>query len=85
MTHILDTSTVHTTASPAYEGNSVYCQSSSAHNIKHIGHLNTDVPARARTRNFFAHDNDALTARPQLCSLYLRERLNRTGDKEILL
>ena len=36
MTHILRTSTVHKTASLADEGNSAYCQSSGAHNIKHI-------------------------------------------------
>ena len=62
MTHILHTSTVHkTAASLADEGNSAYCQSSGAHNIKHIcnlwklalrGHLNTDAQARARIRNF---------------------------------
>ena len=34
MTHILRTSTEHKTASLADEGNSVYCQSSGAHNIK---------------------------------------------------
>ena len=63
MTHILHTSTVHKTASLAGEGNSAYCQSSGAHNIKHIldinlwklalrGHLNTDAQATARTPNF---------------------------------
>ena len=59
MTHILHTSTVHKTASLADEGNSAYCQSSGAHNIKHNlwklalrGHLNTDAQARDRTRNF---------------------------------
>ena len=36
MTHILHTSTVHKTASLADEGNSAYCQSTGAHNIKHI-------------------------------------------------
>ena len=36
MTHILRTSTEHKTASLADEGNSAYCQSSGAHNIKHI-------------------------------------------------
>ena len=48
MTHILHTSTVHKTASLADEGNSAYCKSSCAHNIKHNlwkltsrGHLNT--------------------------------------------
>ena len=54
MSHILRTSTEHKTASLADEGNSAYCQSSGAHNIKHIknlwkltfrGHLNTDVQA----------------------------------------
>ena len=53
MTHILRKSTEHKTASLADEGNSAYCQSSGAHNIKHInlwklalrGHLNTDVQA----------------------------------------
>ena len=35
MTHILHKSTLEKTASLAYEGNSAYCQSSSAHNIKH--------------------------------------------------
>ena len=51
MSHILRTSTEHKTASLADEGNSAYCQSSGAHNIRHInlwkltlrGHLNTDV------------------------------------------
>ena len=36
MSHILHTSTVHKTASLADEGNFAYCQSSGAHNIKHI-------------------------------------------------
>ena len=53
MFHILRTSTEHKTASLADEGNSAYCQSSGAQNIKHInlwkltlrGHLNTDVQA----------------------------------------
>ena len=36
MTHILRTSTEHKTASLAEEANSGYCQSSGAHNIKHI-------------------------------------------------
>ena len=36
MTHILRTSTEHKTASLADEGNYAYCQSSGAHNIKHI-------------------------------------------------
>ena len=53
MSHILRTSTEHKTASLADEGNSAYCQSSDAHNIKHINlwkltlrdHLNTDVQA----------------------------------------
>ena len=36
MSHILRTSTEHKTASVADEGNSAYCQSSGAHNIKHI-------------------------------------------------
>ena len=35
MFHILRTSTEHKTASLADEGNSAYCQSSGAHNIKH--------------------------------------------------
>ena len=35
MTHILHTGTVQKTASLAEEGNSAYCQSSGAHNIKH--------------------------------------------------
>ena len=50
MFHILRTSTVHKTASLADEGNSAYCQSSGAHNIKRNlwklalrGHLNTDA------------------------------------------
>ena len=59
MSHILHTSTVHKTALLADEGNSAYCQSSGAHNIKHIdlwklalrGHLNTDAQATDRTRN----------------------------------
>ena len=52
MSHILRTSTERKTTSPADEGNSAYCQSSGAHNIKHNlwkltlrGHLNTDVQA----------------------------------------
>ena len=54
MSHILRTSTEYKTASLADEGNSAYCQSSGAHNIKtHInlwkltlrGHLNTDDQA----------------------------------------
>ena len=36
MSNILHTSTVHKTASLADEGNSAYCESSEAHNIKHI-------------------------------------------------
>ena len=36
MSPILHKSTVHKTASLADEGNSAYCQSSGAHNIKHI-------------------------------------------------
>ena len=36
MIHILHTSTVHKTASLADEGDSEYCQSNGAHNIKHI-------------------------------------------------
>ena len=60
MSNILHTSTVHKTASLDDEGNSAYCQSSDAHNIKHInlwklaltGHLNTQHQARDRTRNF---------------------------------
>ena len=58
MAHILHTSTVHKTASLADDGNSAYCQSSSAHNIKYNlwklalrGHLNTDAQARDRTPN----------------------------------
>ena len=51
MSHIFRTSTEHKTASLADEGNYAYCQSSGAHNIKHInlwkltsrGHLNTDL------------------------------------------
>ena len=39
MSHILRTSTEHKTASLADEGNSAYCQSSGAHNIKHISGL----------------------------------------------
>ena len=70
MTHISHTSTMHKTASLADEGNSAYCQSSGAHNIKHnlwklalTGHLNTDAQVRDRTRN--SHESDALTARPK--------------------
>ena len=58
MTHILHTSTVHKTASLADEGNSAYCQSSGAHNIKNnlwkfalSGHLNTDAQGRDQTWN----------------------------------
>ena len=36
MSHILQTSTEHKTASLADKGNSAYCQSSGAHNIEHI-------------------------------------------------
>ena len=60
MSHILRTSTEHKTASLADEGNSAYCQSSGAHNIKHIsinlwkltlrGQLNTDVQATLCSR-----------------------------------
>ena len=60
MTHILHTSTVHQTASLVDEGNSAYCQSSGAYNIRHNlwklalrGHLNTDTQARDRTRNIW--------------------------------
>ena len=73
MTHILHTSTVHKTASLADEGNSAYCQSSGAHNIKHNlwksalgGHLNTDTPSEGSNSELFAHENDALTAGPQV-------------------
>ena len=73
MSHILRTSTEHKTASLADEGNSAYCQSSGAHNIKHIninkltlrGPLNTDVQAGLELGTF-RYENDALTARPQL-------------------
>ena len=58
MTHILHANTVHKNASLADEGNSAYCQSSGAHNIKHnlwklalIGDY-TATQARDRTRNF---------------------------------
>ena len=58
MSHILHTSTVHKTTL-ADEGNSVYRQSSSPHNIKNInlwklalsGHLSTNAQARDRTQN----------------------------------
>ena len=61
MSHILRTSTEHNTASLADEGNSAYCQSSGAHNSKHInlwkltlrGHLNSILMSK--------QDNDALT------------------------
>ena len=36
MSHILQTSTEHITASLADESNYAYCQSRGAHNIKHI-------------------------------------------------
>ena len=65
MTHILQTVTVHKTASLADEGNSAYCKSSGAHNIKHNlwklalrGHLNTDK--QGSKSELFAHENDAL-------------------------
>ena len=49
MSHILRSSTEHKTALLADEGNSAYCQSRGAYNIKHIltlrGHFNTDVQA----------------------------------------
>ena len=53
MSHILQMSTEHKTASLADEGNSSYCQSSGAHNINTYNlwkltlrsHLNTDVHA----------------------------------------
>ena len=63
MNLILHTLTVHKTVSLDDESNSAHCQSSGAHNIKHIktyiylwklalrGHLNTDDQARDRTRN----------------------------------
>ena len=73
MSHILRTSTEHKTASLADEGNSAYCQSSGAHNIKHInlwkltlrGHLNTDVQAGLELGTFRSRER-CLTARPQL-------------------
>ena len=73
MTHILPQAQVHKTASLAEEGNSAYCQSSGAHNIKHInqwklalrGHFNSDAQARARTLNFCSRER-CLNARPQL-------------------
>ena len=62
MSHILRTSTEHKTASPADEDNSAYCQSSGAHNIKHILYKPIEIniersrqhwcPSGARTRNF---------------------------------
>ena len=73
MTHILHTSTVHKIASLAYDGNSAYCQSSGARNIKYNpwilalrGHLNTDVKAKEWNSERFALENDALTSWPQL-------------------
>ena len=61
MSQLLHTSTVHKTASQAGRGQFciLYCQSSGAHNMKHInlckltlrGHLNADAQARDRTRN----------------------------------
>ena len=73
MFHILRTSTEHITAPLTDEDIYAYCQSSGAHNIKHNlwklawrGDLNTDAQARDRTRNSFANENAALTARPQL-------------------
>ena len=75
--HILHTSTVYRTASLADEGNSTYCQSSDAHNIKHNlwklalrGHLNTDVQAMDRTRNFLLRERCLkLSATAPLCKL----------------
>ena len=43
MTHILRTSAEHKTASLADEGNSAYCQSSGAHNIKHIQTMEINI------------------------------------------
>ena len=72
MSHILRTSTEHNTASLADEGNSAYCQSIGAHNIKHTlwklalrGHLNTDVQAGLELGTFRSRER-CLTARPQL-------------------
>ena len=52
-------------------------------NLALRGHLNTDDQARDRTRNFFAHENDALTTRPQLHNyIYLSKScdLNNHGN-----
>ena len=75
MSNILRTSTEHKTASLADEGNSAYCQSSGAHNIKHThinlwkltlrGHLNTAVQAGLKLGTFRSRER-SLTARPQL-------------------
>ena len=65
MTNILRTSTEHKTSSLADERNSAYCQSSGAHNSKHInlwkltlsGHLNTDVRAWQDLRKDYSWQN----------------------------
>ena len=80
MIHILRTSTEHKTASLAYEGNSAYWQSSGTQNILLHPWLNTYkpmeikierspqhwCPSEGSNSELFAHENDALTARPQL-------------------
>ena len=74
MTHILRTSTEHKTASLADEGNSAYCQSSCAHNIKHNKPMEINIerspqhwcPSEGSNSELFAHENDTLTARPEI-------------------
>ena len=83
MTHILRTSTLHKTASLADEGNSAYCQSSGAHNIKHNlwklalrGHLNTDAQVGLELGTFCSRErclNRSATA-PHLILLLPRQK-----------
>ena len=72
MTHTLHTNIVHKTVSLADEGNSEYCQSSGAHNIKHNLYKLTKrspqhwCPSERSNSELFSHENDALTALSQL-------------------
>ena len=74
MTHILRTSTEHKTASLADEDNYAYCQSSGAHNINTYKPMEINIekspqhwcPSEGSNSELFAHENDTLTARPQL-------------------
>ena len=78
MTHILRTSTEHKTASLADEGNSAYCQSSGAHNIKHTYkpmEINIErspqhwCPSEDSNSELFAHENDTIHSKCALAYL----------------